>query len=301
MKPHLLLVRPSAFGFNAETAGSNVFQKMPEGGEASLAVREFEEVVRQLTRADIPVTIFDDTPEPAKPDAVFPNNWLSAHPDGTLVLYPLLAPNRRAERRPDILHWLRSEFAVWRTIDLTHYEQQGRYLEGTGSLVFDHAHRMVLACRSSRTHEEVVADLCRQLQYEYLLFSAHDAHRVPFYHTNVMLWVGASVAAVCLESISDEGELDALLDFFENTKRKVFALSWAQVQAFAGNMLEVESRAGHPYFLLSDTARQALHPGQTRTLEQYGDLLPVSIPSIERVGGGSVRCMVADIYLPRPA
>lgn len=293
----LLLVRPAHFGFNPETALSNRYQQqanVPDG----IILEEFMAVATVLQNAGIPHIIVPDTPVPPKPDAIFPNNWISAHPDGTCVLYPMMAPSRRWERRDDLLYQLKSEHSVTRVIDLTAYEEQGHFLEGTGSVVFDHRAKMALACVSDRAHEVVLRDLCGQLNYTYLLFHAVDENGAPIYHTNVMLWMGKSVAALCLDSIRSEEEQDRLLEFFERTQRKVIALSHAQVRAFAGNAIEVFDGVGRNYFLMSETAWQSLHPGQRNALETLGDPLTVRIPTIQRVGGGGIRCMVADIHLP---
>ncbi len=294
---NLLLVQPSCFGFNPETALSNRYQQPAEGMQ-SVVLEEFRAAVAALRHAGIPVTVVEDTPLPPKPDAIFPNNWMSAHPDGTLALYPMMAPSRRWERREDIVDLLKETYQVTRVIDLTAYEAQRRFLEGTGSIVFDHRARMALACVSDRTSELVLRDLCEQLDYSFLLFHAVDEENVPIYHTNVMLWLGKTVAALCLDSIRDEVEQDRLLAFFERTQRQVIALSQEQVRAFAGNAIEVFDRIGRNYFLMSDTAWQSLHRGQQDALEQRGDLLTVSIPTIQWVGGGGIRCMVADIHLP---
>ncbi|MCU0420756.1 MAG: arginine deiminase-related protein [Cyclobacteriaceae bacterium] len=294
---NLLLVRPTHFGFNPETALSNRYQQAAEV-PPGVILAEFQALVDVLQQAEIPHLVVQDTPEPPKPDAVFPNNWMSAHPDGTVVLYPMMAPSRRHERRTDILESLSHAYEVSRVIDLTFYEAKGQFLEGTGSLVFDHAAKTVLACSSARTSEAVLDDLCARLGYQYLFFHAVDEDHAPIYHTNVMLWMGKTVAALCLDSIRSETEQDWLLDFFERTQRKVIALSQAQVRAFAGNAIEVFDRVGRNYFLMSESARHSLHPGQADALELFGDFLTVSIPTLQRIGGGGVRCMVADIHLP---
>ncbi len=295
----LLMVKPHQFGFNQETAATNAFQQKGWTEEILMVSgEEFDQVVSLLQQNDIAIQFFIDTPHPVKPDAIFPNNWFSAHPDGKVILYPMMAPNRRPERRSDVLDWLKKDFHVSHVIDLTHYEEKNLFLEGTGSICFDHVNKMALACVSERTHETVLRDLCQKIGYDYILFEACDEANIPIYHTNVMLWMGKHVACICLDSISSETAQDQLLDFFEHTQRKVIALSHAQVRAFAGNVIEVFDRSGINYFLMSETALRSLHAGQIKALELLGDLLIVSIPTIQSVGGGGIRCMVADIHLP---
>jgi hypothetical protein len=295
----LLMVKPHQFGFNQETAATNAFQQKGWTEEILMVSgEEFDQVVSLLQQNDIAIQFFIDTPHPVKPDAIFPNNWFSAHPDGKVILYPMMAPNRRPERRSDVLDWLKKDFHVSHVIDLTHYEEKNLFLEGTGSICFDHVNKMALACVSERTHETVLRDLCQKIGYDYILFEACDESNIPIYHTNVMLWMGKHVACICLDSISSETAQDQLLDFFEHTQRKVIALSHAQVRAFAGNVIEVFDRSGINYFLMSETALRSLHAGQIKALELLGDLLIVSIPTIQSVGGGGIRCMVADIHLP---
>jgi hypothetical protein len=295
----LLMVKPHQFGFNQETAATNAFQQKGWTEEILMVSgEEFDQVVSLLQQNDIAIQFFIDTPHPVKPDAIFPNNWFSAHPDGKVILYPMMAPNRRPERRSDVLDWLKKDFHVSHVIDLTHYEEKNLFLEGTGSICFDHVNKMALACVSERTHETVLRDLCQKIGYDYILFEACDEANIPIYHTNVMLWMGKHVACICLDSISSETAQDQLLDFFEHTQRKVIALSHAQVRAFAGNVIEVFDRSGINYFLMSETALRSLHAGQVKALELLGDLLIVSIPTIQSVGGGGIRCMVADIHLP---
>lgn len=295
----LLMVKPRHFGFNQETAASNAFQQKDWTDEILKAsLKEFDQVVYLLQQNDIAMECFIDTPHPVKPDAIFPNNWFSAHPDGRVILYPMMAPNRRPERRLDVLDWLKKNFHVSDVIDLAHYEEKNLFLEGTGSICFDHVNKTALASISGRTHETVLRDLCQKVGYDYILFQAHDETEIPIYHTNVMLWMGKQVACICLDSISSETEQDQLLDFFERTQRKVIALSHLQVRAFAGNVIEVFDRSGINHFLMSDTALRSLHTGQVKALELLGDLLTVSIPTIQSVGGGGIRCMVADIHLP---
>lgn len=300
--PHtVLMVRPGAFGFNADTASSNAFQN-PLGADdnvAKAARSEFDRVTDLLASREINVLVVEDTPSPAKPDAVFPNNWFSTHADGTVVLYPMLAPNRRIERRADVVAMLQASYQVKDVFDLSAAEHDNQYLEGTGSVVFDHAHRIAYACRSPRTNEALLKQLCDHLKYSAMLFDAVDEQRQPIYHTNVMMWVGNGVAGLCLESIASEADQDLVISLLHEHQKKIVALSYAQMRAFAGNMFEVMSTQGDPYLLMSRQAYESLVPGQLHELSKHAEPLVVDIPTIERFGGGSIRCMVAGIYLPK--
>ncbi|TGE25025.1 amidinotransferase [Hymenobacter aquaticus] len=299
----VFLVRPIRFGFNPETAGSNHFQRVIAGlSDAQVqekAFAEFDAMVATLRAHGMQVLVFDDTPEPAKPDAVFPNNWGSFHADGRVVLYPMCAPNRRPERRPDILARLGQQFALRDVVDLSAYEQQGQFLEGTGSLIFDHVHRVVYACLSVRTDAGLLTEVAARLGYRPVAFHAHDARGQLIYHTNVMMCVGAGFAVVCLASITDATERQAVADSLTATGHEIVAISLAQVAEFAGNMLTLQP-AGRPTELLamSQRAHDALTPEQRLALSRYCELLPLPIPTIETIGGGSARCMLAEVFLP---
>lgn len=297
----LLMVRPSAFGFNSMTAGSNVFQR-EESDEKDVLKKsqdEFDRMVDLLTSHEIDVRVFADSPAPEKPDAVFPNNWISFHEDGTVVLYPMMAENRRFERNFDIPNSLKNEFTVHRTIDLYREEKSHTFLEGTGSIVFDHVNRNAFACRSPRTDTTLVTHLCKLINYRPFIFNAEDEKGIAIYHTNVMLCVGEKFAVLCLDAVKDEADQELLLTSFSATGHRVVAISYSQMRSFAGNMIEVTTQAGEPVVLLSETALKSLLPGQVNAISQFAELLPVSIPTIEKIGGGSVRCMVAGIHLPR--
>jgi hypothetical protein len=299
----LLMVRPACFAANPQTLESNRFQHV--GGDIgqlqATALEEFNALVTQLTQAHVRVHVFDDSIEPVKPDAIFPNNWFSTHADGSLVLYPMLAENRRLERRGDIVDALcnRGGFNVTRTIDLSACEKQGHYLEGTGSLVLDRINRIAYACRSPRTHPDVLSDFARQLGYESAVFEAVDTTGTPIYHTNVMMCVGTRLAVICSAAVREK-ERDAVLDLLRMTGHEVIELSQDQIAAFAGNMLELQNSDGQTLVALSASAANALDEEQRETLERFGGpLLIAPIPTIERYGGGSVRCMLAEICLPK--
>lgn len=299
------MIRPARFGSNPATAASNRFQfqdtGVPPHEAQSRALAEFEGVVAALAGAGVEVCIVDDTPEPAKPDAVFPNNWVSFHADGTVVLYPMLAESRRQERREEILSRLVREhgFRITRTIDLSWHERDERYLEGTGSLVLDRPNRLAFACLSPRTHLDALGDFAQQLDYEVVSFDAVDACGVPIYHTNVLLCLGESFAVLCGATIRDESRRAALLRIIAGSGHDTLDITLEQMTAFAGNMLELRSRGGEPIVVLSARALDALTREQRSRLEHHGRLLALSIPTIERYGGGSVRCMLAEVHLPR--
>lgn len=297
----VVMVRPKSFHFNNETSGSNVFQKNDQEDHTSVlakALSEFDDMAGRLARHGIGVRIFEDTDEPEKPDAVFPNNWISFHPDGRVILYPMMAANRRQERRTDIIEILAREFLIKEVIDLTREEEKGLYLEGTGSVVFDHGNRILYACHSPRTSQKMVEALAVMLGYRFHIFHALDENSVPVYHTNVMMAVGRKFVVICLDSISEE-EQEALLETFAGSGLKVIAISFAQMRSFAGNLFEVENEKGESLIIISSRAMETLLPGQKQALSKFGQLLSMDIPTIENYGGGSVRCMVAGVYLPK--
>ncbi|KAA9339325.1 amidinotransferase [Hymenobacter busanensis] len=298
----VFLIRPVRFGFNAETAASNHFQHAIAGlsDEAvqQQAFAEFDEAVRRLRDRGVRVLVFDDTTEPAKPDAVFPNNWLTLHPDGRVLLYPMCAPNRRAERRPDILDQLRRQFTIDEIVDFSPYEQENRFLEGTGSIIFDHLHRVAYAALSPRTDAGLLQEVAAHLGYRPVAFRAHDAHGHAIYHTNVMMCLGARFAVICLDSITDERERATMVDALAATGREIVPITLAQVARFAGNMLTLQPATGPELVVMSQSAFDALTAEQRDTLGRYGELLPLPIPTIETIGGGSARCMLAEVFLP---
>ena len=297
---HVLMIRPVRFAANSQTADSNRFQQ-PNSTARDLqpkAVLEFDALVVALQAAGVRVVVFEDTPEPHTPDSIFPNNWLSLHADGTAVLYPMCAPNRRLERRPEFLQSLVTHgFRIDRVVDLTHHEVSDRYLEGTGSLVLDRINRVAYACLSARTDLQVLHDFARSLNYEVVTFHAYDSSGDPIYHTNVMLSLGRRIAVVCTESVRSDERSD-LLQRLADSGRTILELTHAQLAAFAGNLLELEGTAG-PVVALSDQAWVALTDAQRSLLQSCADVVHSPIPTIETYGGGSVRCMLAEIHLPR--
>ena len=303
----VLMIRPVKFAGNIQTAASNRFQQLAGaiGGDApqAAALAEFEALAAALQRAGVDVHIFDDTPDPHTPDAIFPNNWVSFHADATVVLYPMLAPNRRLERRLDIIEALHSRygFHIARTIDLTHRESEEKFLEGTGSLVLDRSNRIAYACLSPRTDMDVLGEFAQRLDYEIAAFEAFDAQGAAIYHTNVLMSVGTRFAAVCTECIEQERRA-TVLGMLRAGGRTVIELSMQQIHSFAGNMLELRSQSGEPVIAMSEAARSSLTATQLTALQAAGGTIVSSaIPTIERLGGGSVRCMIAEVHLPRAA
>ena len=300
----VLMVRPTAFGWNPETAASNAFQH-PDPGPAGLqqarALAEFDRLVEALASSGARVFALDEPGPDACPDAVFPNNWVSMHHDGTVVLYPMMAPSRRRERRTELIARLEEQggYAVERLVDLTHHELAGRFLEGTGSVVFDHVARVAYACRSPRTDESVLGELCEELGYEPVAFDATDESGVPVYHTNVLLSIGTRSAVVCGTAIAGR-QRGVLLERLHAGGRQVVMIDHAQMAAFAGNALELRSVGGAAVLALSESAWQAFGPAAREVLRDCVDAVVASpVPTIEQLGGGSVRCMIAEVFLPR--
>jgi hypothetical protein len=297
----VLMVRPAAFGANPETAASNRFQQAgATPADAEAALREFDGFAERLEAAGVEVIVAADSPSPPKPDACFPNNWVSFHADGSVVLYPMMAPSRRAERREAPVERVASAgFRIARRIDLSPLEARGEFLEGTGSLVLDRPNRIAYACRSPRTTPAALADFASALGYRVVAFGALGPDARPAYHTNVMMAVGEGFAVVCADSIPDARERAAVLGELERTGHAIVAIDAAEMNGFAGNLLALRSRHGEPLIAGSAAAWSALAPDKRRRLEGQGALVSAAIPTIERLGGGSVRCMLAEVFLPR--
>ncbi len=293
----VLMVKPVAFGYNEETSVNNNFQTYSgERDIPELARQESEAFIALLEKSGINVITVEDTPEPHTPDSVFPNNWFSTHKDGTLVIYPMFAPNRRLERKPVMLETIRAVFDVKRTVDLTPYEGKGLFLEGTGSMVLDRVNRIAYACRSPRTSAEVLEDFCERLGYDSLLFDAFDAGGTRIYHTNVMMSIGFEIAVLCQNSIRDPSQRAKVRESLEKSGRTVMDISFGQMNCYAGNMLELRSRAGEPCLILSRKAYNSLSDEQKGFLVSRIKLLIPSLDCIERNGGGSARCMLAEMF-----
>lgn len=300
----VLMVRPACFGFNPQTAPSNAFQHapaaLPQDETQRVALQEFDALAAGLRRSGVRVVSAADSLEPRKPDAIFPNNWVSFHGDGSVVLYPMLALNRRLERREEILQQVVRDggFRVTRRIDLTHRESQAKYLEGTGSLVLDRAHRVAYACISPRTDSEVLGEFAQRLDYDLMSFEAQDGAGQAIYHTNVLMAIGSRFAVVCGAAIPRDLHRDAVFSRLEAAGHDIVDISLAQMAQFAGNVLELAPPQG-PVVAMSSRALESFTAQQRRVLEAHAAIVAVPIPTIERLGGGGVRCMLAEVHLPR--
>jgi len=299
----VLMIRPARFESNPLTAESNRFQgktdMAPEAQQAA-ALKEFDVLAGALRDAGIDVVVVDDTPEPHTPDSIFPNNWISLHADGRLVLYPMEAVNRRSERRTDIIEHLHDELGLLVTeiVDLTAHEDSGHCLEGTGSMVLDRSNRIAYACLSSRTHLDPLGDFAQRMNYEVVTFDAVDSDGVPIYHTNVLMNVGEKLAVICDAAIRREDQRAAVLAQLRDTGHDVIRLSYAQLEAFAGNMLELRNDQGERVVAMSQQAYNSLDEEQLGKLRANGRIVSVPIDTIEMSAGGSVRCMLAEVHLP---
>jgi hypothetical protein len=301
----ILMVRPASFGFNPETAENNFYQQNDARSLSeiqALAQREFDGFVALLRDQGVRVLVIEDTVEPRKTDAVFPNNWFSTHPDGKVILYPMFSPNRRLERRKDIMESLINlDFQVNEIIDLSFFEQSGQFLEGTGSMVMDHSARVIYACFSERTHPVPLDYVSKLLGYSVIGFDAVQEIQgkvSPIYHTNVMMHIGTDLAVVCLESIPKTAERQKVQDSLTQSGKKVIPITAKQKFNFAGNMLEVSNDGGEKFTVMSQAALDSLNVGQIQQIEKYTTIISPQIPTIEKLGGGSARCMLAEIFLP---
>jgi len=285
------------------TAESNVFQGrsgVTPAEQQQEAVREFDALVDALRAAKIEVVVVDDTTEPHTPDSIFPNNWVSFHADGRVVLYPMEAVNRRTERRPDIIERLVDEFGfqVTEVLDLSEHENSGHYLEGTGSMVLDRVNRVAYACLSSRTQLDPLGDFAQRMGYDVVAFDAVDKDGVPIYHTNVLMNVGEALAVICDEAIVRDEQRDAVMTRLRESGHDVVSISYDQLDAFAGNMLELRSKEGDRVLAMSSQAWNSLNAEQRQVLQANGKIVSSPINNIESSAGGSVRCMLAEIHLP---
>jgi hypothetical protein len=294
----ILMVRPFQFYFNQQTAANNFFQSNIDIENANeLAIAEFDAMVEQLGAHQIKVNVIQDTKDPSTPDSIFPNNWISTHTDGTLCLYPMYAENRRAERKLSVIEFLQTNYKIENLLDLTDLEKEGKFLEGTGSMVLDHQNKISYGCLSERIDKEAFTYWCDKMQFNPISFKAVDDKAQPIYHTNVMMCIGNQFVVICLESIPNELEKQIVLESFLQTNKEVITISQDQLNHFAGNMLQVFDIDEKPHLIMSDQAYKTLHVAQLKSLEKYNPILPISIPTIEALGGGSTRCMMAEIYL----
>lgn len=298
----ILMVRPAHFGYNEETAENNAFQvndkSLSKAEIQAKAREEFDEFVDRLRQAGVRVLIVEDRDNPYTPDAVFPNNWITMHADGTVVTYPMFAPRRRQERREDVLEGLQRQFVIHRHIPMEGSEAREAFLEGTGSMILDRPNRLVYACLSDRTDEALLHEFGRELGYEVVAFTAVDSEGTPIYHTNVMMALGETLVVIALDTVRDAAERARLLDLFQETNKEVVAISMEQMLSFAGNMLQVKSQEGKRLLVMSEQAYQSLTPEQLTQIKRHTEVLYSPLYTIETYGGGSARCMMAEVFLP---
>jgi hypothetical protein len=291
------MIRPVNFAFNEETAVNNAFQVEGAGENAQeKAAREFDSFVSVLRDSGVDVMVVEDTPEPYTPDSIFPNNWVSFHTDGTLVLYPMFAPNRRQERKEGVLDVLGQTFVIRRRFDLTGWEAKSKYLEGTGSMVLDRDQRIAYACLSPRTDADVLDDFCRRLEYRPVTFTAIDAGGLPIYHTNVMMCVADKYVVICVDAIPNAHEREMVLEMIRESGKAIVPITLAQMSRFAGNMLQVDG--AEKLLVMSTQAFTSLSGEQVATLGAYNRIIHADLTTIETNGGGSARCMMAEVRLP---
>jgi hypothetical protein len=300
------MVRPANFGFNEETADNNFYQQQDQRTAEEireLARQEFDGFVSLLRDQGVNVEVVEDTETPVKTDAVFPNNWFSTHADGKLILYPMFSANRRLERRKDLIEMLiKKGYQISEILDLSFFENDKQYLEGTGSIVFDHDTKSIFACYSERTHSFPLKYVGELLGYEVIGFNAVqeiNGEMSPIYHTNVMMHVGRDLAVVCLDSIPKASEKQRVQKALTKAGKKVIPITPKQKFSFAGNMLEVSNDGGEKFTVMSQTALDSLNIGQIQLIEKFTTIISPSIPTIEKLGGGSARCMIAEIFLPK--
>lgn len=300
---NILMIRPSNFGFNEETAVNNSFQTKDQTLNAEevkqQAMKEFDNFVAKMRGEGINVMVMEDTTDPIKPDAVFPNNWVTFHQDGMVITYPMYSEIRRKERRQDIIEKLKENFKVEGTFQMEKFEAENRFLEGTGSMILDRVNKICYACTSPRTEEGLLDLFCELGHYQKAAFQSVDANGDDIYHTNVMMALGEDFVVIGLDTIKDEGQKKMLLDLFEKTNKAVIDISFDQILKFAGNMLQVRNEAGQTYLVMSQQAYKSLTEEQIKEIEMRTKILHSPIETIETLGGGSARCMMAEVFLPK--
>jgi hypothetical protein len=299
----LMMVRPANFGFNEETAESNAFQQNDQSLSAveiqTRARAEFDEMVSRLRAAGVEVIVVEDREMPVTPDAVFPNNWVTFHQDGLIITYPMQAAKRRLERREEVLQEFGKRFTISNHVRMEGHEAQNKFLEGTGSMILDRPNRLVYACLSPRTDRELLDEFCRIAGYQSVVFHSVDGNGQDIYHTNVMMAMGETFVVIVMETIRDEQEKKMLLETFANTGKEIIDLSLAQMMSFAGNMLQVRNKDGETYLVMSEQAYRSLDLAQIAQIKKHTQILYSPIDTIETYGGGSARCMMAEVFLPK--
>ena len=296
---HILMIRPVNFAFNPETAANNAFQvKNDEANVQGKALNEFDEFVSLLRKNDVDVTVVEDTPEPSTPDSIFPNNWISFHGDGTILLYPMYAPNRRTERKEHVLEAIGEHFLVKQKIDLSYNERDNLFLEGTGSMVLDRDNRLAFGCLSPRTDKKVLDEFCDKMNYTAVIFHSVDENGLPIYHTNVMMCVAHKYVVICLDSIRDAKEKEEVVAAIQKAGKDIIEIDYQQLNHFAGNMLQIENVNHEKLLVMSSQAFRSLTSEQVQQLTAYNRIIHAPLDTIEINGGGSARCMMAEVHLP---
>lgn len=298
----VLMIEPVAFGYNEQTAVNNFFQVQQEGNVQGEALKEFITFVEKLRAKDINVITVKDTPDPKTPDSIFPNNWVSFHADGKVVLYPMFAENRRLERRDDIISQIKEQFDVTEIVDYSQNENGKKYLEGTGSMIFDHENRIAYGSVSLRLDEELFRKFCSEFGFKPIVFHSYQTageERLPIYHTNVMMCVADQFVVICLDCIDDELEREKVVETIKNSGKELIEISEDQMQNFAGNMLQVQNNSGEKFLVMSQSAYRSLNPEQVSAIEKYCEIIYSDLEVIETNGGGSARCMLAEVFLPK--
>lgn len=300
---NILMIRPNNFGFNEETAVNNSFQTNNQSLNSEevkkRAMEEFDYFVSKMRREGINVIVIEDTNEPKKPDAVFPNNWVSFHQDGVAITYPMYSETRRNERREDVLEKLKEHFQIEEIIRLEKFELENRFLEGTGSMILDRVNKICYACTSPRTEEGLLDVFCELEHYQKAAFQSVDANGNDIYHTNVMMALGENFVVIGMDTIKEETQKKMLLDLFAKTNKVVIDISYQQILSFAGNMLQVRNEKGETYLVMSQQAFRSLTDEQINKIEMQTKILYSPIETIESFGGGSARCMMAEVFLPK--
>ena len=293
----ILMVRPAHFAYNEETAKNNLFQNktsLPNLNE--IALKEFDNFVAILRRNKIEVIVVQDTIEPHTPDSIYPNNWFSTHSTGELILYPMFAENRKRERKKHVIETVKKHFHAHKVIDLTEWENKNRFLEGTGSLILDHNNRIVYACRSERTDDIVFEEFYTKMNFEPQLFNAYDENNKTIYHTNIMLSIGENHAIICTESIVDDKRRTSVIDSLKKSKKEIIEITFEQMRSFCANTIEVRNSENKKKLIMSDAAKKAFTNDQKKVLERYCEIISAPLNIIEKTGGGSARCMIAEIF-----
>lgn len=302
---NLIMVRPKHFNFNKETAENNHFQKeeknITEIEIRDKAIKEFNSFSKLLTKKGIEVKIFNDRDDIITTDSVFPNNWISFHENGDVFLYPMYSKNRRKERRSDIVKELiNMGYHVKSTIDLTHFEKENKFLEGTGSMVLDRENKICYAAVSERTHHNLLIEFCSKTEFELVSFKSYQSvgnERKEIYHTNVIMCIADKYAIICLESVDNKKEKEKIIKKLKDTNKKIIKISEDQCSKFAGNMLQVENVKNEKFLIMSESAFNSLDDKQLATINEFNEIIYSDLKTIEKLGGGSARCMIAENFL----